>query len=191
MACGMDSLTSHLTCILTYDGSVKDVIINYTLLFLNLIVAVFSVIYSKSSSYSLVSTPVESQHRKRDLKRSICAIVSLLFVSIFQVVLCLLVQCTGVSIIWCAIGGWILMDHYYFYFQEPILEVNGGSDGCGTHCSNIWVLNRKLHQVCSLIIDLGAIIYYAMIMEPLTTVAHMLAVTVLGIPLYFLYNWIH
>ena len=74
-------------------------------------------------------------------------------VILFQIVLCLAVKCAGVSIIWCAVGGWILMD-----LQKQS--------------------NELLHEifpfrVLVLLVDQLAISYYAITMEPITTVAHL------------------
>lgn len=43
-----------------------------------------------------------------------------------------------------------------------------------------------INQVAIMFIDTVAIIYYAIVAEPITTVAHILAITVLGIPLYLM-----
>ena len=67
----------------------------------------------------------------------------------FQLVLCLALRCVGVSIIWCAEMGWIL-------------KMSGIEAG--------W--SRKV----VLCVDGGALIFYALASEPITTVAHVAAI---------------
>ena len=43
-------------------------------------------------------------------KRLYCATGSLIFVIFFQIALCLWLGCSGVSIIWCAMCGWIMSE---------------------------------------------------------------------------------
>jgi len=140
-------VTNQLQCILSYDDNAADVRINYTLLFINLAVACLPFLQS------------HRQNRQRDV---LCALCSLSFVTAFQIVLCILVDCTGVSIIWCAIGGWILME-----WQKKT--------------ANSFISWNQKYALC---IDAVAIIYYAMVEPPITTLAHFLAVVILGIPLH-------
>jgi len=172
MTCPSDYLQEQVTCIFTYDGSIKDILINYTLFLLNVIIAAIPLL--------LPVAAITHRTRNNDLhKRRLCALSSLSFVSMFQVILCLLVKCNGISIIWCAIAAWIWMDYRTFKRGRD----DDTSSNITTNCRNG---NYKIHQITVMVIDTVAIIYYAIVMEPITTVAHILAIVVLGIPLYIL-----
>ena len=175
MVCQFDEsggLDGKVFCILAYDGSTKDIILNYTLLTLNIAVAWQSVcgnrgnvigsgdIYGTTHS----SAPVEGLRLR--------AFLSLLFVIMFQIILCLLVGCTGISIIWCAIGGWILMDHFGCFSPRNARNRSTPSSGTelGSHASTSIL---QVHQATMLAIDLIAILYYAIVAESITTLAHL------------------
>ena len=57
--------------------------------------------------------------------------------------------------------------------------------GCGCGSMGMIVYKVKWHQLTILVIDSAAILYYAIVEELITTVAHVLAIVVLGIPLYY------
>lgn len=138
----------HVLCILSYEGSALDIEINYTVLILNLCVAAVPFF----RSYCTHDTSVTTSSARTSLDPGgVWAILSLVFVIGFQIVLCVLVHCTGISIIWCAVGGWILMDWKY-----------GHND-----------LSLTRQQANVLIIDLFVIIYYFIVAEIITTLAHM------------------
>jgi len=88
---------------------------------------------------------------------------SLAFVFAFQIVLCLVVGCLGISLTWCAILGWILIE----WWREQT-----------TRCTCDVLPSRGIAAV----MDLIAIIYYCVVDPPITTVAHVLAI-LLGITL--------
>mmetsp|Transcript_5760 Transcript_5760/g.7545 ORF Transcript_5760/g.7545 Transcript_5760/m.7545 type:complete len:117 (+) Transcript_5760:375-725(+) len=92
-------------------------------------------------------------------------------VTFFQIVLCLVVKCVGISIIWCAMAGWIAMDN-------NIVESSNSRP----------TTNRNHHPSVVIFLDAIAILYYAIVEEPITTVAHILAIVVLGIPLHAMTN---
>jgi hypothetical protein len=74
----------QIACILSYNGTVLDTVLNYTILAAH--------VYTERTSTS---------------PRSTAATLScFLFVVGFQIFLCLLVGCSGISIIWCACLGW-------------------------------------------------------------------------------------
>jgi hypothetical protein len=97
------SLLDRLACILLYDGNQVDVIINYALLLLNLGGACFGLLLRSTSGDAL---PVRQSQVSMFLKAS----AAFGFVVAFQLVLCLIVGCMGISIIWCALAGWILCE---------------------------------------------------------------------------------
>ena len=103
----------------------------------------------------------------------------------FQIVLCLIVECVGISIIWCAILGWILAEvtcgigGAASSDTEPVRQAetsNTASPTCigfgnlSSRCSCIAVASAIL---C---VDLAAILYYAFTAPAITTVAHICAV---------------
>ena len=79
----------------------------------------------------------------------------LIFVVIFQVVLCLALGCSGVSIIWCAMCGWILDDRLR---RVERVEENE-------------MVVQRMGQVV-LVVDFLAIAYYGVMFPIITTVAH-------------------
>mmetsp|Transcript_8459 Transcript_8459/g.13050 ORF Transcript_8459/g.13050 Transcript_8459/m.13050 type:complete len:205 (+) Transcript_8459:85-699(+) len=149
MSCQNTVLGEHLVCILSYNGSVIDTVLNYTILVANIIV---------------VATPIcNSRVGFRG------ASLSLLFVTIFQIMLCLvIVPCSGISIIWCSILGWMLAGWRKRSIHETI------------------TVTIALFQTIVIVLDFSIILYYAATSEPITTVAHILAIVVLGMPLYLI-----
>ena len=145
MVCKYSGLDGQVLCILSYEGSALDVKINYTVLAANLFIAAIPFFQWHRSD----DTP---SSRARSERRGLGAICSLLFVICFQISLCLIVHCAGISIVWCAVGGWILMDW------------KGGRE------TDI-ALARQ--QAAVLTIDLLAMTYYFIVADTITTLAHM------------------
>jgi len=150
-----DSIINRLIIILSYDGSTEDMIINYTLLSLNFGVAASLLLLSETTQTSL--------------RKWLHALASFLFFVLFQIVLCLEVHCVGISIIWCAIMGWILMDRRTPRVDIPIVLLSSQRD-------------------ILLGMDIVVICYYALVSDSITTIAHILAIVVLGIPSYIWTN---
>mmetsp|Transcript_59472 Transcript_59472/g.145596 ORF Transcript_59472/g.145596 Transcript_59472/m.145596 type:complete len:346 (-) Transcript_59472:6892-7929(-) len=112
-------IVQQVGCILTYGGCIRDIIINYTLLVLNLVFCVGIVVSvtgrnrgrNRSSNQQATTqapslndtaaTTITTSYRRRCL-------FALVFVIGFQIGLCLCVGCSGISIIWCAMCGWIM-----------------------------------------------------------------------------------
>lgn len=82
------ALLAKIGCILTYNGSIYHSSINYSLLSVSLLAA--------------ARYPTTSRFR---------AVTALIFASSFQIGLCLFVDCSGISIIWCSIAGWLWTGH--------------------------------------------------------------------------------
>ncbi|CAE7709360.1 unnamed protein product [Symbiodinium pilosum] len=82
MSCNFDTdcPDGKIACILTYNGCGQDIAINYALL-----ATQAPAFYMCAGSYTV---PVFA------------------FFAIFQVVLCMLAHCSGVSVVWCAILGY-------------------------------------------------------------------------------------
>lgn len=144
MVCKNSGLDGQVLCILSYEGSALDVKINYTVLAANLFIAAIPFFQWHRSD----DTP---SSRARSERRGLGAICSLLFVILFQISLCLIVHCAGISIVWCAVGGWILMDWK-----------SGETD-----------IALARQQAAVLTIDLLAMTYYLIVADAITTLAHM------------------
>lgn len=94
------------------------------------------------------------------------ALHSLLFVMVFQIALCLALGCSGISIVWCACAGWIMAERRRL---EDRSEGNPSAERL-----KILYVERAI-----IFLDVGAILYYAVVTAPITTVAHFCAM-VLG-----------
>jgi len=132
---------------LTYegDGRRRDVVINYTLIILVLLPYVFTQQYLEGSG---------------DSAWAACLAIAL----VVQVLLWFVVGATGVSIIWSALAGFILMDLWRM--------------GIGAAQPNTFLALLALGGA-------GAgIVYYAFTFPPITTIGHVCAVT-LGVVVWF------
>jgi hypothetical protein len=161
-----ESLLSRTACILTYGGSPTDLWINYLLLGANCFWCL-QVIFRKNA---LLPPPRGA---------TLCRVGCFLGVIFFQVGLCLQVGCSGISIVWCALAGWALRQEVLLYPQELMqdlrdnrnhnyaLPLRGGRWG--------WIvdINDKIWP------NAAALLYYAVVAPPITTVAHSCAL-VLG-----------
>lgn len=137
-----DSLSHHIACIISYGGRPRDAVINYFILLLNV-------------SFWVANhghTGRRSPQFYRARHRQVGAAASLGFVTIFQICLCLLVGCFGISIVWCACVGWFLLDTVFISLRATwiVMSMNGIAIG-----------------------------YYALATAWITTVAHFCAI-VLG-----------
>jgi hypothetical protein len=143
-----DVILSRIGCILTYGGERNHIVINYALFVLNTVWCYFALV---ATTISAADTPCATRSYHYYYT---CSAVSLLFVVAFQVVLCLIVGCSGISIIWCAQAGWIVHQRYHYrkHFQsrEALPPI----------------------EIIVLLVDVLAILYYAVTMEAITTVAH-------------------
>ena len=120
--------------ILTYDNCNTDIAINYALILL-----FQATVFAHDIPYTITA-------------------VSTLYLWAFQLVLCLLVGCVGVSVVWSAQMG--ILIHFRNFRSGSSLD------------SNSW---SSLWYYFSLTSGLIAWIYYAVIEEPITTVAHICA----------------
>ena len=120
------SCAGDLYCVLTYNGSRIDVAINYALLFATGTLFIFG-----------------GPPKRRG--------AMLLFFAAFQLVLCYVIGCTGVSIIWCACAGGGALDHH-----------------------------RGLRLVAFRVVAVAVVaglLWYAMVAEAITDIAHVCALT--------------
>lgn len=165
--CGFGgSLSSRLACILSYGGSLSDIIINYTLVVLNVLYCSMAL---QASLYKYSRGPRASEMEViRQRRRIVFADGALAFVVLFQIVLCLALSCSGVSIIWCAMCGWIMCDR---------LRRVGGFE------HNEITVNRAGQSV--ILMDFVVIGYYGVMFPLITTIAHCCALS-LGAVLAFI-----
>jgi hypothetical protein len=148
---------ARIACILSYGGSVFDCWINYFLLLTSVTGWILYVNNSQRFLRESCYRPLESSSPRPSHAAAAGALV---FLVIFQISLCLILQCSGISIIWCGITGWMLTEGLYRRGSFGIL-------------------------VLPLLCNLSGMIYYAITAEAITTVAHICAV-ILGSVLYYL-----
>ena len=159
------NLAGHLACILSYDGNPFDSAVNYTLLGLNLVYGrTFLVLWATQNHHEQQPLQQQQHTRRRGLSMHSAALASLVLVIVFQIGLCLLLGCAGISIIWCACAGWILSVRRQY----------------GVSSSFIWLV-ESTHVL--LLLDALVIVYYAIPTDGhhvgeavLTTVAHLCAI---------------
>jgi hypothetical protein len=150
-----DGIFARIACILSYGGSAVDCWINYFLLLTSVTCWILYVnrrFLLESCYRPLDGSPPRPSHA--------ASAVALIFLILFQITLFLLLQCSGISIIWGGITGWMLTEGLYRRGSLGILVV-------------------------PLLCNMGGMIYYAITAEAITTVAHICAV-ILGSALYYL-----
>mmetsp|Transcript_16495 Transcript_16495/g.27944 ORF Transcript_16495/g.27944 Transcript_16495/m.27944 type:complete len:192 (+) Transcript_16495:55-630(+) len=151
--CTTGNIVGRVGCILDYDGHFLDVAINYLLFFVNLAVCVLAL--------RLHTKDVVKSNKLRSY-----ALGSIIFVVVFQIGLCLVVGCMGISIVWCAMGGWIISERRRLQ-ESRDEELNRLRE-------NSLAIERFV-----VVLNVIALLYYAVKLEALTTVAHVCAL-VLG-----------
>lgn len=108
-------------------------------------------------------------------------LASLGFVIVFQVGLCLMVHCSGISIVWCAIAGWMLVGTGQLVLcwdrQQQQQQQQRRRHPFGTSHLALVAL--------SLLCDAAGVLYYAATAPAITTVAHLCAIA-MGMILYLL-----
>ena len=96
---------------------------------------------------------------------------SLFFVVFFQIILCLILGCNGISIVWCAMMGWETSTTHQITRERNHTE--------GAYPSETAVRIIDLGRTV-IILDVLAIFYYTITAEAITTIAHICAV-ILGV----------
>jgi hypothetical protein len=161
--CTNGTLLVRTGCILTYQGSQKDIVLNYVLLVANVIVC--SITTSSNAHYGT----------SRGLERKLVASGALVFVAAYQINLCLLVGCSGISIIWSACVGWIFSEG-----RRRACMLGGSGSNATEASSSSPPRNRHITLLvwerAILTADVLAIIYYACATEAITTIAHLCAI---------------
>jgi hypothetical protein len=167
--CPIGNIWSQTECILTYNGSIEDVILNYFVLAVNLAYCVMAL------------------RRQRSTLRQQAAGCCLLGVVAFQWTLCLAVECSGISIIWCAMCGWTMNERRRNLSVDDSLESSAvtnvatrsssttSNTAPSSACNNLRQLLLDEGFKGVLFLDLVVILYYAVTMETLSTIAHICA----------------
>jgi hypothetical protein len=148
---------------------VFDCVLNYALLCTSmtgwLIYASFIKRSTLAPSYRQCSTEAPLQ----TTPTFTAAGTSFIFLVVFQISLCLLLHCSGISIIWCGIAGWMLTEVLSFDRWQ---------------CPRSQLRNYSLYSLgIPLFFDVFGILFYAITAEVITSVAHVCAL-VLGAVLY-------
>jgi hypothetical protein len=89
-------------------------------------------------------------------------------VILFQIGLCLGLGCSGISIIWSALTGWLLSERRDY--SDNFLTADGSES---SNRDDVIVLPGV---IATLVLDSAVIMYYAITTEVITTVAHLCAV---------------
>eukprot|EP00435_Cladocopium_sp_Y103_P065664 s131_g27.t1 len=139
--CGSGNLLAKIECILTYGGSGLDIAINYALL-------VFDV------TFCAWWLNIAHQNARKPC-------ISLIAVMIYQVVLCLFLGCSGVSIVWCAVLGW--------YIQKSRCQSQAAVSP-----QNKALVSKA--EIALEALNASALTYYAITSAMITSVAHGCAV---------------
>lgn len=177
----------HLVCILVYDqicihalnsddgsstcGS-QEVVIDWFNTLLN-----YSLIIANVAAIALSSMP--RQHNALAIPTRFATHICLAFVIAFQLSLCLfVVDCVGVSIIWCSMFGWLLMCMRTFPSSSVRIQ-------------SIMTIITPTHSTVARVVallDCVAIVFYAIVLEKISTIAHCLAI-VMGVFLWNAASW--
>jgi hypothetical protein len=154
-------MPASVTSILCYNGSHIDVLLNYSAL----------IIDSTSTIILLHHLPSSSFGRLRYFS---FPFIILLF--LFQVELCLIVGCTGISIIWSALCGFNLYSYSCFSKLEIYDKFNQ--------------LFLQQVLVSSSIFSLSLWMYYFVVADGMTSLAHLCAVLLGFLSGYFMQVYI-
>lgn len=167
-----------LKCILTYDGSALDIGLNYSLLAISIGAGIYLLLSSTNS-------------RRTVLAAAIWQGIALIALFAFQLGLCMLVGCAGVSIIWNAIDGFMgqqLMSNTDYSERKKAKQLIEPPE----RARNPLILCVREPAIVAVIgsILVGFIVdvYYACTLPAITTVAHISAI-VLGIAIGFIYSF--
>lgn len=89
-------------------------------------------------------------------------------VILFQICICLWVHCAGISIVWCAMAGWIVSERKRLRIYDA-----------QTHAGDLFRRFSLVAEMFVVFCDIAVIGYYAVVSPFLTTLAHILSI-VLG-----------
>eukprot|EP01038_Epipyxis_sp_PR26KG_P008644 gene8644-11684_t len=146
--------------ILSYDGSVLDCALNYVAL----------IVTSVALTFAFIST---SWHDERLQRLPFLMIPIEIFLFIFQIVLCVIESCVGISVVWSGLCGINMLWMYWFCNSPNSLNNCKMNDVSATFF------------ILSLLFCVAIWIYYAIVDNLLTSIAHFCAI-LLGFALGFI-----
>ena len=147
---------------------------NTTLNYILILVNVMAVTLAQTS----LNISIEVYHVEQQVPTRFATCVCFVFTIAFQLCLCIfVVDCVGVSIIWCATFGWLLMCINTANQSKAILD--------NAHKHSTPTIARVVA-----FLDCGTILFYAITLGIITTIAHILAV-LMGVLLWKLGCWIN
>jgi hypothetical protein len=183
------SLLERIVCILTYHGSIHDIVINYVMLVINfawcqaVLSFVLSTRHQKKGTTTTTTTTTNQELTTASSKQQshtlyAAAIASFAFVWMFQIVLCLVlavlsedgIGCAGISIVWCAMAGWI-----WYNKKHSNMNKKKGRQ----HQDWFLLASGSWLERMATVLNLSVIFYYFLVEELITTIAHICAL-VLG-----------
>ena len=153
--CSVNGLAARTACILTYAGSIQDMAINYATLGLLMVICLFR------ARDTFLEIP-EASLQSRWLLSTVAAFLG---VCGFQISLCWWLGCAGISIIWCALAGWLVNER-----KRHERPGDAGQAAVGRRALDVW-------EDVTLTVVLGVLVYYATVAPVITTVAHVCALT--------------
>lgn len=155
----IQSLTSQIQDILDYNGSGTDVILNYTAIVVTLTPILLELyeLPDRSRLWQFIWVPL------------------LIFLFTFQIILCVIVGCFGVSIVWSALCGFSV---YIYYRIFHLMDV-------ANRRTRLRLIRLSLSS--SVLLSTALWIYYAATSDVITTVAHLCALF-LGVSLAFFFD---
>ena len=156
-----EALIKRTACILTYSGAIEHIWINYLTLSVTLAVAL-------DRTRCISSQMPDSTLRFKWLWASLTAFVGVI---LFQIILCWILGCAGISIVWCAVTGWIINERRrrrQHREETDDSRPHATEDNRADSCEDI-----------ILAIVFCVLVYYAVTAAVITTVAHFCAL-VLG-----------
>jgi hypothetical protein len=134
---------------------------------------------------------LQQQQQQQQQQRIRLALICLLGVVAFQWILCLILECSGISIIWCAMCGWTMHQHKTEEEQRRTNSTNNENSERIPNPAEFSVeerfksamewIRRRVQLV--ILLDVSVIVYYAVVSEVITTVAHLCAL-ILGVSIH-------
>eukprot|EP00804_Cyclotella_cryptica_P022168 CCRYP_011616-RA/>CCRYP_011616-RA protein AED:0.40 eAED:0.40 QI:328/1/1/1/0/0/2/314/230 len=199
-----ESLQENTSCMRSVNVDWLNTSLNYSLILAN--VGAVIIFYQTKSNRRNITAQTDTneggqQFQPHEPFRNALTpfYLFIILVTLFQVSLCLVVCCVGVSIIWCAILGWMIMlrsitlnyTKHYTNVSETTKshQQSGNESSLEELCNNQLRREDTADQVAIFVIgaDCVVVLYYALIAEPITTFAHVCAV-VLGIVLWSVFK---
>ena len=123
-----DNFWHNIRIVVTYDGWLSAIPLNYFLLVINLISCILVTTTSHTNNNSI-----------RDTNNCYCSVfrlgwrsTALLCTIVFQIGLCVVEGCVGISIVWCALAGWLWQE----YTQAHSSSSSSSSNSIATEQEN-------------------------------------------------------